>query len=213
MPNSKKNPRKKADTYHHGDLRNALLTCAIEHAQKTGLHNLSLRDLARELGVSHAAPYRHFADKKILLVTLAVDGYERLFASMESAAAAHSEIAAQLEALAWAYVLFCLQNPVHTDILFGSELSDRSQHPHLEAAANRVFELPKDVLKKGQEQNIIVHEPAEMVAATAWSLVHGLAMLLKSNRMRGSITTENQQKKIVITAVQNLLNGIFISAK
>jgi AcrR family transcriptional regulator len=213
VPNSKKKTQKKADTYHHGDLRNALLNTAIAHIRKDGLQNLSLRDLARELGVSHAAPYRHFPDKKDLLITLAEDGYSRLFIAMKQAAEAQSTLIAQLTALAWAYVLFCVQNPVHTDIMFGSDLAKRTGIPTLEAASNRVFDLTKDFLLKGQEQNLIVHEPAEVITATAWSLVHGLAMLLKSNRMRGDSSTESQQKHLAETVVQNLLNGILIKAK
>jgi AcrR family transcriptional regulator len=210
---SKKNIQKKTDTYHHGDLRNALLQIAVANIRKNGLHNLSLRDLARELGVSHAAPYRHFVDKKALLASIAEEGYERLFASMKQAAEAQTTIVHQLTALAWAYVSFCVKNPVHTDIMFGSELSNRSEFPTLEAAANRVFAITRDFLEIGQRQNVIVNEPSEVITSTAWSLVHGLAMLLKAKRMRGDSATDEQQKQLVQTVVQNLFEGILINKK
>jgi AcrR family transcriptional regulator len=204
----KGNPTK--ESYHHGDLRNALLQGAIAHIRDQGVQNLSLRDLARELGVSHAAPYRHFADKQVLLVTIAEDGYAQLLASMERSMGAVENVLAQLEELAWAYVGFSLNNPVQAEVMFGTELSERSRFPTLEAAADQVFALAQTTIERGQRQGVIVEGSSALLGATAWSMVHGLAMLLNSKRMRWKGGAEEEQRQLTLSVVRNLLHGILV---
>src|SRR5689334_9130185 len=98
--------------YHHGDLRAALLKCAERTLREKGAGALSLRELARDIGVSHAAPGRHFRDKQALLDALALDGYERLNQSLATAAdhPGHS-FEERMTALASAYLGFAVEHP------------------------------------------------------------------------------------------------------
>src|SRR5688500_11230764 len=97
--------------YHHGDLRTALLSRAEETLERTGIAGLSLRELAREVGVSHGAPRRHFADKDALLTALAEDGFGRLGAALAAAAASGGSFADRLLATAHAYVGCAITHP------------------------------------------------------------------------------------------------------
>src|SRR4051812_17717177 len=93
--------------YHHGDLRRALIEMALTMLTEEGAWNFTLREVARRAGVSHAAPYNHFADKSALLAELAALGFETLRAQMETAAQRHPRSSRQaLIAIGEAYVRF-----------------------------------------------------------------------------------------------------------
>src|SRR5688572_19451527 len=107
--------------YHHGDLRAALLGRAEDTLERTGIAGLSLRELARDVGVSHGAPRRHFADKDALLTALAEDGFARLGASLAAATAAGGSFADRLHATAHAYVGFATTHPALLDLMFAAK--------------------------------------------------------------------------------------------
>src|SRR4051812_2462118 len=105
--------------YHHGDLRATLLAAAEEMLREKGVAALSLRELARETGVSHAAPSRHFKDKQALLDALALVGFERMTALLEQASAADgASIRERFTTLARAYVDFAIRNPELLEMMF-----------------------------------------------------------------------------------------------
>src|SRR5918911_3448969 len=113
--------------YHHGNLRAALLE---EAERRLGDGELSLRELARAVGVSHGAPRRHFADKQALLDALAEEGFARLGRALE-ASAADGDFTARLAALARAYVRFATEHGALLDLMFAG----KHRSPGLEAAA------------------------------------------------------------------------------
>src|SRR5689334_25241030 len=100
--------------YHHGDLRRAILSAALDVIATDGPTALSLRDLARRAGVSHAAPAHHFKDKAGLLTAIAIDGYERLAVALEAGSS--------LLELGAAYVRFALDHPAHFEVMFSPDL-------------------------------------------------------------------------------------------
>src|SRR6478672_117872 len=108
--------------YHHGNLRSELLSCAERALSEGGLAQLSLRDLARQAGVSHGAPRRHFADKQALLDALALEGFERLgremAASLEDAGPAFAD---RLAALARTYVRFATEHGALLDLMYAGK--------------------------------------------------------------------------------------------
>src|SRR3954453_16385563 len=115
-------------SYHHGDLRRALLQAAAEAITETGVAALSMRDLARRAGVSHAAPTHHFGDKAGLLTAVAVEGYARLGAAL-AAAGDFAEAGV-------AYVLFATDHPGYFAVMFRPELY-HCDDPALVAARDR----------------------------------------------------------------------------
>jgi AcrR family transcriptional regulator len=153
--------------YHHGDLRRVLLATAVEVIGEQGPTRVTLRDLARRAGVSHAAPAHHFGDKAGLLTAVAVQGYELLGDAL-GAAARTSDFAE----VGVAYVLFAERYPGHFSVMFRPDLF-RTDDAELDAARARTNELLRDGARArfGTTDRIR--------ALTAWSLVHGLATLVR----------------------------------
>ena len=167
-----------ADTYHHGDLRRALLDEAHAVLVEAGVGALSLRDLARRTGVSPTAPYHHFEGKAALVRALAEDALEALDAALAAADATHTDPANRLQAQGIAYVLFAVDHPERFRLAFRPEMGSPF------AALEKVSApLPTDTVAYRhlvRAVSDLVADPAEQVALalTCWSLVHGLADLL-----------------------------------
>lgn len=148
-------------TYHHGDLRAALLRAAGRQVEKEGVAGLSLREVARRAGVSHNAPYRHFPDRDSLLAALAAEGFETL---------AEKTRDKQGRAMGEAYVGFALAHPQRYRLMFDGLLK-LDEHPELRERARASYAaLEKAFAGQGVD--------ARLAAAAAWSLVHGLSHLL-----------------------------------
>jgi AcrR family transcriptional regulator len=171
-------PRKPQGRYHHGELRQALVSTALAVIEREGVGALSLRDLSRRLGVSHAAPAHHFRDRAALLGAIAREGFERLSAAMTAASEA-SAPDARLEAIGRAYVRFALEHPASFRVMFGRELSElEAPPPELAEAGRRAFALLVEAVREPLAgQAPAGRAAAEDVAFTCWSLVHGAATL------------------------------------
>src|SRR3981081_1592530 len=137
--------------YHHGNLRSALLAEAERTVRERGVQELSLRELAREVGVSHGAPRRHFADRQALLDALAEAGYARLGAELRSAAdAAGEEFEPRLHATAAAYVRFATRDAALLELMFAGK--QREESGALHEAADRAFSVVLELIPQGQAQ-------------------------------------------------------------
>jgi len=150
-------------TYHHGDLRTAILRSASKILEKEGLAKLSLREAARRAGVSHNAPYRHFPDREHLLAGIAAEGFAMLGEAMKRSAG---------KAMGAAYVRFALEHPQRFRLMFGGALAI-GKHPVLREAAERAFRPVVDSFRPHASE-----QQAQIAAAASWSLVHGMSHLL-----------------------------------
>ncbi len=177
---------KPPDRYHHGELRRALLDTALAVIEREGVSALSLRELARRLGVSHAAPAHHFPDRTALLVEIAREGYERFAAALAAAGEATRSDGDRLSAIGRAYVAFALAHPATFRVMFGREIAELGRPPAaLAEASGRAYE----VLLRGVEAALADvpparRPPADHVAFAAWSVVHGAAMLWLDGPLR-----------------------------
>ena len=169
---------KRRATYHHGDLRAALLQATRALLDEGGVAAVSLREAARRAGVTPAACYRHFADKEALLTALAVQGFHEFADVLASASQAKVEPFAEMGV---AYVGFAVQRPGLFRLMFGPAVADRSRSPELLqaiAASTQLFEMG---LKGGSRK-----APADPVAGLrAWASVHGLATLAIDGMLPG----------------------------
>jgi AcrR family transcriptional regulator len=156
--------------YHHGDLREALLSAALAILEEgEGVAGLSLREAARRAGVSAMAPYRHFADKEALLAAVATIGFERLGKAL-AAADADSDSKAALNAQGVSYVAFACAQPALFRLMFGTHAPTKCGA--LGAAADVAFHLLAD--------RVAAQAPPALtmpLTLASWALVHGLAML------------------------------------
>jgi AcrR family transcriptional regulator len=172
-----------ARPYHHGSLRAALLSCAERTLSEEGAGQLSLRELARRVGVSHAAPRRHFADKQSLLDALAEDGFERLGSALrEAMAAAGGAFHARLLAFAQTYVRFATRHAALLDLMFAGKHRPGAADS-LREAADRAFEAPLALIVEGQAAGEVVPGDPEGVAIVAWAALQGLAALVNSGML------------------------------
>jgi AcrR family transcriptional regulator len=179
--------------YHHGDLRRALLEAALDLVTTQGVEAFSLREAAREVGVSPAAAYRHFADKAALLQALALDGMGRLALAMEraieqapGAPGTPARAAAELAAVGQAYVAFAVLHPAHFRVMFGAF-----------CPGAELDEVPPEAAPRGRDPFQILVDALDALVATgaipgvaragaevaAWSAVHGFASLLVSGSL------------------------------
>lgn len=175
--------------YHHGNLRHALLEAALIILEKQGEAGLGLRDLARAVGVSPAAPYRHFDSRSALLEALAVTGFQRFAARMEAVAAAAPEN--PMAAMGKTYVVFALQNANLFRLMFSPQLK-KAGRPGLAMAADAAF---------GTLRHIVGGDvrTGRIKALAAWAKVHGLAVLLLDGQiaMRAGEDTEALIEEII----------------
>ena len=158
-----------SDAYHHGDLREDLLRRAAEVIGREGPADLSLRALAREAGVSHAAPRHHFSSRAGLLTALAAEGFVLLAQRLQAAGAGGDFVEVGV-----AYVQFAVDLPAHFDVMFRPDLLE-PEDPQLVAAQENAFA----VMRAGVDTKAAAGEVADGASAViaGWSLVHGLATL------------------------------------
>lgn len=159
-----------------GDLRRALLDAAIEFVALDDPANLSLRAIARQVGVSHAAPKNHFADKTAMLTAIAVEGFQRLGDAMiHSAVASPDPVTAVVEG-GQRYVAFAAENPGYFRVMWRNELLDQADVA-LADSGRATFEALTALVVAAQEHGWAPGRSPESVAVLAWSTVHGLAQL------------------------------------
>ncbi|MFD5699605.1 TetR/AcrR family transcriptional regulator [Streptomyces lasiicapitis] len=168
--------------YHHGDLRHAILTAALEAIAAEGPAALSLRDLARRAGVSHAAPAHHFKDRTGLLTSIATEGFELLADALAEAA--------DLRDAGVRYVRFAREHPAHFQVMFAPDLLRRND---LELAAAKL-------LASQRLRAAVATVPAEgrgadtrLAGIAAWSLAHGYATLLLGDNLTDPIGDEDPE--------------------
>ncbi|WP_121162119.1 TetR/AcrR family transcriptional regulator [Micromonospora pisi] len=163
--------------YHHGDLQRALLAAAVEAIGESGPTALSLRDLARRAGVSHAAPTHHFGDKAGLLTVLATHGFHLL---ADDLARVRKETGSLLE-IGVGYVRFAVEHRAHFEVMFRPELYRRDDPLLLAAKKRATDELQAGVatLAEPPEEG----QDARRAGLAAWSIVHGFATLWLSGAL------------------------------
>ncbi|MFC8826014.1 TetR/AcrR family transcriptional regulator [Streptomyces sp. NPDC057137] len=165
--------------YHHGDLRAALLARAEQTLREKGVDALSLRELARDIGVSHAAPSRHFRDKRALLDALALTGMNRLLAELERVGSACDTFGARITALARTYVDFSVGEPELHDVMFAGK-HDPDASEEMRAAAQRLGALIFEVITEGQRAGEIRPDDPARIELLMFSTLHGFAALAAS---------------------------------
>jgi AcrR family transcriptional regulator len=183
-------------TYHHGNLRAALLSAAESALAEGG--DLSLRALARDVGVSHAAPRRHFPDKQALLDALAEDGFERLGASLREASD-DEDFEAWLLGFARAYVTFAVEHATLLDLMWAG----KHRSGAVRTASDRAFSAPMARIVEAQRAGAVIGGEFEPVATVAVAAFHGLAAMVNNGMLAADDLDE-----IVPATVERLLLGL-----
>lgn len=172
--------RKPQGRYHHGNLRQALVSTALRVVAEEGVEALSLRELARRLGVSHAAPAHHFPDRTALLVALAGDGFVHLGAALRAAEAPAAGV--RLAAAGRAFLGFALDHPGYFRAMFGPHVATLPRAPE---AVARAAEAGYGVIVRGVEGLVGAGDArVALLSFAAWSFLHGAVTLFLDGLIR-----------------------------
>jgi len=200
--------RQKPKPYHHGDLRNALIQAGLELLAEGGVQELDLRKVARRAGVSHAAPYRHFADKQALIAAINEEGFHLLAERIRSTLREVSdEPVEQLLGVALTYVRFAKENPWLMREMFSGITIERETFESLHTASKSVYRLYAEVIRRGQERGKIVDGDPTALAGVLWSVLHGLAMLIIENQMRPYADGPEGTERVTRYTIEVLYGG------
>ena len=212
----------KQGPYHHGQLRQALLEAALHLITERGVDSFTLREVARQAGVSHAAPYHHFADKSALVEAVVVESFHAFATALREATTPSGTALDNLIAIGKAYVRFAIEHSASFRLMYRTEL----RHPsfpegqeHLERssviddAALEAYQILADRIRACQEAGFIPVGSLTPRTLTAWSTVHGVAVLLLDGSL-GNFLQEGQNKEEVDRlsekVIQTLLHGLLI---
>ncbi len=190
-----------ARPYHHGNLRTALLAAAERTLRERGVQALSLRELAREVGVSHGAPRRHFPDRQALLDALAREGFERLGAELRAAAgAAGEDFEPRVRAIAAAYVRFATEDAALLEVMFAGK--HREGADELEDAAERAFAVMLDLIEQGQREGALESGEPKRVGLVLFATIQGIASLVSAG-----LVEPGEVGELVADATERFLRG------
>ena len=162
--------------YHHGNLREVLLDAAAEAIEEEGLAALSLRALARKVGVSHGAPARHFPDKTALLTALATEALDRFQAAMREAGEQGDSALERFRAIGRCYVRFAIENPAYFHIVGRPEFYSAADEAFARGY-QEFFETMSEAAAAAQRESGVQELDPQVFLISTWAMAHGLATL------------------------------------
>ena len=192
-------------SYHHGDLRAALIQAARTALETTAPEALSLRELAEQLGVSRAAPYRHFADRRALLSEVAAQGFEALAQAYDRARAEAADPQAALRGTARAYLGLAFGQPGLFRLMFDSDILGADAPASLLGPARAAWE--------SQRAAVAAADPGADAATlnrraiTGWSTLHGFIALTQGERLKGFMTEPLTEAELVEAIIEKTLRA------
>ncbi|MGA2927815.1 MAG: TetR/AcrR family transcriptional regulator [Solirubrobacteraceae bacterium] len=187
--------------YHHGNLRSELLAAAERCLRERGAQQLSLRELARDVGVSHAAPRRHFPDRQALLDALAENGFQRLGTELrEACRRAEPQFEAQLSATAAAYIVFATRDPALLELMYaGKHRQDANELRH---ASERAMSVIHELIRQGQALGALEPGEPDRAGLVLFAIVQGIASLVTAG-----IVHPDQVDELLTDAITRFLRG------
>ena len=186
-------------SYHHGDLKNALIKAGVEILAEKGLRGLSLRKVAKQAGVSHAAPYAHFKDKQALIAAISTEGFRRLYFQIQSALEEYREQPnTLLVETAWAYFQFACNEPDLFKLMFSSALEKENDYPDFVEISQENFSQLVEIVETCQKGDLLRQGEKDMLAIQLWSSVHGFTSLYLDGQISHSVLDGRDLKEMLI---------------
>jgi AcrR family transcriptional regulator len=200
----KKQPQK---SYHHGNLPAALREVAKELIDERGLDRFTLREVARRVGVTHVAAYRHYADRRALLAAVAEHGFNHLRRRLEAARKkAPDSLEPRLRAILAAYLRFCWDEPALAAVMFGPRLSRAGEFPRLEAAVENSLGIIAETIAALAPRPAGRQRSARHLGIALWTFVHGFSTL---SYAKAAYPTARQAARAFDDMVTPMLAGMF----
>jgi AcrR family transcriptional regulator len=193
------------DKYHHGDLKQALIESGMKILKEEGVNALTLRSAARAAGVSHSAPYSHFADKQALLAAISTMGFNDLYDRITTTVMEFRNSPRELlTETGWTYIQFAVSETNCFKLMFSGILEDEHSYPEFMAAVQKTYQKLVDVVVICQEGKVLRSGPQEENAIAVWSLVHGFVSLYLEQQIPGRVLEKYQLKKLLINTLRQL---------
>lgn len=193
-------------TYHHGDLKNALIQAGVEILTEEGVSGLSLRKVAQRAGVSHNAPYSHFTDKQSLIAAISTEGFRQLYQQLEAVFSLYPEDPKrQLQEGAWAYVQYALENTNRFKIMFSGALEKEKEYPAFVEISSKTFNRVVRMVRLCQETGILRAAPPAMMAVAVWGQIHGIVSLMLEGQISHTVLDQFEPREIVLFALDQML--------
>jgi AcrR family transcriptional regulator len=193
--------RKPRHSYHHGDLRDALIQAALREAEQGGPEAISIKALAKILGVSQPAPYRHFADREALLVAVTAEAFRQFNTTLREALATSSR-RSKLSRLAQAALVFGLQRSGIYRLMFASQtMACAAEDSELHIASRESLALVKDALDAPVPDFV-----RERHALQIWAALHGIVMLAQQGLLTGKSINISREQLVEDMVAQTLLS-------
>jgi AcrR family transcriptional regulator len=199
--------------YHHGNLRSELIAAALKLLEEQGAAQLSLRSVARKLGVSQTAPYHHFADKNALLAALATEGFRKLAANVQNSALQEHPFEQRISRLCGGLVRFARDNPELFRTMYDGYVRNKMEYPELvEAASNSYRTLVRrvgDTLEEFGVSNIDV----DYAAMSIFCLGYGMASFIVEKRISPEVVNVIGDGRAFVRQVSGILAAGFNNSK
>ncbi len=205
-----------ASSYHHGNLRDALIAAALELEPEHGPLGVSLREVSRKVGVTHAAAYHHFASKDSLVIAVSETGFTTLLGELDTALAHDDDGFFSMIGIGVAYVRFAMRSPSMFRFMYATSPANAAplEQRHLEVLAR--FRIVAD---RAIEDELVKHGQGERAAAQFWSTVHGLASLVIAGaldgapRSKATKRTAKQRERRALDLVRATVVGMLFGTK
>ena len=200
--------RRAVQPYHHGDLRRALVDQATKLVVADGHPSITVREVARRIGVTNAAAHYHFRTRDALLAAVATRGFEQMAAALEAAMRDATDARSRLGQLGEAYVRHALDHGRVYLLMFSAETATRDTYPELRAASDRMFALLVDAIRDGQETGLVRGGPPVDGALVAWSAAHGFASLALERRLMLPGLQGRESEELAAVVLRGVFAGI-----
>ncbi len=194
---------KKVRRVAYDDLHEACILKAMAIIETDGVEKLSLREVARLLGVSHQAPYKHFPSRDHILAEIVKRTFDD-FGHFLDARASNAEGQLDLHGMGMAYLNYAASNPLQYRLMFGTPLPDASQHPEMMRSAQHTFALLRDCIAR-----MALPSSVELDALYVWSTMHGLASILQTSALSSLALSDT----IMSSAVQHIMARMDLGLK
>ena len=186
-------------------MRNSLIQAGIEILAEQGGGALSLRKVASRAGVSHAAPYAHFTDRQDLIAAISTDGFQQLYERITAVVEDNpNDLANRLVEVAWAYVQFAMENSSLFKLMFSGILEIENKYPEFVNISHKNFLQLVDLVQKCQQGGLLHPGPADVLALSVWSLVHGFVSLLLEKQISHTILDGTPIKELLCQTLNQI---------
>ncbi|TGK20088.1 TetR/AcrR family transcriptional regulator [Leptospira fluminis] len=197
------------NSYHHGDLKRALLDASIRILKEEGYKALSLRKAALTAGVSQSAPYRHYADLESLYADIAEEGFRLLSERLKNFQSRYKKRPLLLfRESGVTYVEFALEHPDLFRIMYGNQIESHSRYETLVLAENDSFRIIVEIIQDCKNAGLIRTDSVEKSATAAWTMVHGIAVLLAGKQVMFRSVDLQKARKVTKELISFLYNGM-----